>query len=277
MRGTDLGKALRDLRLAGGKPAKTVARHAAMSPSKLSKIENGRLAPSVIDVERILAALDVPEGVRSHLTEAARAIATETTAWRIYRRAGLHKHQDEIRAVEAQTQELRVFQHSCVPGLLQSPEYVRAVQQHSQLTADALERMISARIRRQEVLFDQSRRFRFLITEPVLRWALVPPLMMAAQLDKLLAISRLPNIALGVTPLATPKSHLPTCSFALFDTRLVIVEIPHAEITTSEPRDIEHYVTKFQAFEHSAITGDRMRSLIENIRNEFLREQEIAP
>ncbi|MFG2914026.1 helix-turn-helix domain-containing protein [Kitasatospora sp. NPDC048298] len=277
MKGTDLGRALRELRLAGGKEAKAVARSAAMSPSKLSKIENGRLTPSVIDVERILTALSVPESVKSRLTEAARAVATEATAWRIYRRAGLHKHQEEIRAIEAQTQELRVFQHSCVPGLLQSPEYVRAVQRHSELTDDALEKMISARIRRQEVLFDQSRRFRFLITEPVLRWELVPPLMMAAQLDRIVAISRLPNVTLGVVPLPAPKTHLPTCSFVMFDTRLVIVEIPHAEVTTSEPKDIEQYTAKFQGFERTAVTGEKMRSLIENIRNEFLREQEIAP
>ncbi|MFF2122833.1 helix-turn-helix domain-containing protein [Kitasatospora sp. NPDC058184] len=271
MKGTDLGKALRELRLAARKEAKAVSRSAAMSPSKLSKIENGRLAPSVIDVERILAALGVPEDTKSHLTEAARAVATEATAWRILRRAGLHKHQEDIRAIEAQTQELRVFQHSCIPGLLQTPEYVRAVQQHSELTDEALEKMISARLRRQEVLFDQARRFHFLITEPVLRWELIPRLMTAAQLDRLVAASRLPNVTIGIVPLPAPKSQLPTCSFAMFDSRLVIVEIPHAEITTSEPKDIEQYVLKFHAFERAAATGGEMRGLVESIRDDFLR------
>ncbi|MFI9186237.1 helix-turn-helix domain-containing protein [Streptomyces goshikiensis] len=274
MNSTDLGRALRELRKASGKEAKAVARSAAMSPSKLSKIENGHLAPSVIDVERILSALGVPAEVKAQLTEAARVVATEATAWRIYRRTGLHKHQEEIRAIEAQTSLLRVFQSSCIPGLLQSPEYVRAVQRNSDLTEDALEKMIGARMRRQEVLYDRQRAFRFLITESVLRWALIRPPMMAAQLDKLVTMSRMPNIDIGVVPQAAPKNDLPTCSFVMFDTRLVIVEIPHAEITTSEPRDVEHYLRKFEGFEDLALTGDAMRSMVEGIRDEFLQEQE---
>ncbi|MEV0410076.1 helix-turn-helix transcriptional regulator [Streptomyces sp. NPDC050448] len=274
MNSTDLGRALRELRKAGGKEAKAVARSAAMSPSKLSKIENGHLAPSVIDVERILSALGVPAEVKAQLTEAARVVATEATAWRIYRRTGLHKHQEEIRAIEAQTSLLRVFQSSCIPGLLQSPEYVRAVQQNSELTDDALEKMIGARMRRQKVLYDRQRRFRFLITESVLRWALIRPPMMAAQLDKLVTMSRMSNIVIGVVPQSGPKNDLPTTSFVMFDARLVIVEIPHAEITTSEPRDVEQYVRKFDGFEHLALTGDVMRSMVESIRDEFLREQE---
>ncbi|WP_307806340.1 helix-turn-helix transcriptional regulator [Streptomyces sp. FH025] len=274
MRGIDLGRALRELRLAGGKEAKAVARSAAMSPSKLSKIENGRLTPSVIDVERILTALDVPEEIKARLAEAARTIATEATAWRIYRRAGLHKHQEEIRAIEAQTRLLRVFQPSCIPGLLQSPEYVRAVQQHSELTPEVLEKMVGARLRRQEILFDRARSFHFLITESVLRWEILPPAMMAAQLDKLVTMSRMPNITVGVVPQGAPKAHLPTCSFVMFDSRLVIVEIPHAEITTSEPKDVDQYAAKFQAFELVAVTGREMRSMVEGIRDEFLRQQE---
>ncbi|MFJ9522533.1 helix-turn-helix domain-containing protein [Kitasatospora sp. NPDC101801] len=276
MKSTDLGKALRELRLASGKEAKAVARSAAMSPSKLSKIENGHLAPSVIDVERILTALEVPDEVKAQLIETARVVATEATAWSIHRRAGLHKHQDEIRAIEATTGLLRIFQASCIPGLLQTPEYVRAVQQKSELSDDALEKMIGARMRRQEVLYDSSRRFHFIITESVLRWRLVRPPMMAAQLDRLAAMSRMLNISLGIVPLSAPMPELPTCSFVLFDTRLVIVEIPHAEITTREPKDVEQYVRKFDSFDRVALAGSEGRALIEGIRDEFLREQEIG-
>ncbi|MEU8460228.1 helix-turn-helix transcriptional regulator [Streptomyces sp. NPDC029003] len=271
---TDLGKALRELRRASGKQAKVVARSAAMSPSKLSKIENGALPPSVIDVERVLTALDVSAEVKAELAEVARRVATEATAWRIYRRTGLHKQQEAIQAIEAQTSLLRVFQPSCIPGLLQTPEYVRGVQQGSELTDDALEKMIGARLRRQEVLYDGARTFRFLITESVLRWRLIPASMMAAQLDKLISMSRLPNVEIGVIPLSAAMPGLPTSSFVLFDGRLVIVEIPHAEITTSELRDIELYAGKFDSFGRVALSGESMRSLVDGIRDDFLREQE---
>ncbi|MFI1866664.1 helix-turn-helix domain-containing protein [Streptomyces jumonjinensis] len=272
---TDLGKALRELRVASGKQAKVVARSAAMSPSKLSKIENGALPPSVLDVERILEALEVSAEIKAELAEAARKVATEATAWRIYRRTGLHKHQEEIQAIEAQTTLLRVFQPSCIPGLLQTPEYVRGVQQGSGLTDDALEKMIDARLRRQEILYARARDFRFLITESMLRWRLIPAPMMAAQLDKLIAMSRMPNIEIGIVPLSAPMPGLPTSSFVLFDSRLAIIEIPHAEITTSEIRDIELYEDKFDAFSRVALSGDNMWDLVASIRDDFLREQEI--
>ncbi|GGZ26270.1 transcriptional regulator [Streptomyces inusitatus] len=276
MNGTDLGRALRELRVASGRQAKVVARSAAMSPSKLSKIENGALAPSVLDVERVLTALEIPKEVKEQLAEAARQVATEATAWRIYRRTGLHKHQEEIHAIEAQTTLLRVFQPSCIPGLLQTPEYVRGVQKGSELTDDALEKMIGARLRRQEVLYDRSRAFEFLITESVIRWKLLPAPMMAAQLDKLIAMSRMPNIRIGIVPLSAAMPGLPTSSFVLFDGRLVIVEIPHAEITTSEMRDIELYVDKFQMFDRVALSGEGARDLVAGVRDDFLREQETA-
>ncbi|RLU86939.1 transcriptional regulator [Streptomyces griseocarneus] len=274
MNPTDLGKALRELREAGGKQAKVVARSAVMSPSKLSKIENGVLPPSVIDVERILTALEVPEEVKGRLTEVARRVATEVTAWRIYHRSGLHKHQDAIGAVESRTSLMRLFQPSCVPGLLQTPEYVRGILQGQELTDDALEKMLGARLRRQEVLYERGRRFRFLITESVLRWRLVPAPMMAAQLDRVVTMSRMPNIEIGVLPLSARMPGLPTSSFALFDTRLVIIEIPHAEVKTSELRDIELYVSKFNSFELSAVHGEEMRHLVTRIRDDFLSEQE---
>ncbi|QDY77922.1 helix-turn-helix domain-containing protein [Streptomyces qinzhouensis] len=275
MNRTDLGKALRGLRVASGKQAKVVARSAAMSPSKLSKIENGVLPPSVLDVERILAALEVSAEIKAELAEVARKVATEATAWRLYRRTGLHKHQEEIRAIEARTALLRVFQPSCIPGLLQTPEYIRGVQQGSELTDDALERMIGARLRRQEVLYDRARNFRFLITESVLRWRLISAPKMAAQLDKLITMSRMPNIEIGIVPLIAPMPGLPTSSFALFDGRLAIIEIPHAEITTSEIRDIELYEGRFEIFDKVAISGDSMWGLVESIRDDFLREREI--
>ncbi|MET7363994.1 helix-turn-helix transcriptional regulator [Streptomyces sp. NPDC005562] len=274
MNNINIGRALRELREASGKQAKAVARSAVMSPSKLSKIENEALAPSLIDVERILTAWEVSEEVKARLTEAARKAATEATAWRILRRTGLHKHQDEIRAIEAQTTLMRLFQPSCIPGLLQTPEYARAILSGHGYTQGALEKMMGARLLRQEVLHDTDRTFRFVVTESVLRWKIVRPSMLAAQLDKLITISRMPNVGIGVLPLSSPMADLPSSSFVLFDTNLAIMEIPHAEITTTEARDVELYLNKFDGFEGAAVTGEEMRHFVAGLRDDFLRQQE---
>jgi transcriptional regulator with XRE-family HTH domain len=270
----ELGAALRALRQASGKEAKAVARSAVMSTSKLSKIENGRAAPSVADVERILTSLGVSEEIKAEYMSVARAQATEATAWRLYRRMGFHRKQEQIHALEQNMTLLRLFQPSLVPGLLQTPEYIRAVLAGKELGEEMLTRTVSARIARQTVLYDDSKDLRFVLTEPVLRWRMLPPLMMAGQLDRLLSLSRLPHVDIRVVPLAAPQQDAPGHSFVIRDDRAVTVETTHAEMTVTDPRDVSLYVAKFERFTTTALHGDAMRSLVEHIRDGFLQQQE---
>lgn len=269
-----LGAALRALRQASKKEAKTVARGALMSPSKLSKIENAKLAPSAADVERILVSIGVSDEIKAEYTEAARTAGTETTEWRLLKRVGVHKGQQEVKALEAQMSVLRMFQPALVPGLLQIPEYIRAVLQRHDLSAETLARTISGRLERQAVVYDGSKSLRFIITEPVLRWRIVPPPVMAAQLDRIVSVSRLAHVDIRVVPLNVRQNDMANHSFAIRDNRMVTVETVHAEVLVTDPRDVDVYVRKFSGFERVALVGDDMRSFVEGIRDDFLREQE---
>ncbi|MGW7582153.1 helix-turn-helix domain-containing protein [Kitasatospora sp. NPDC054768] len=270
MNRTELGPALRELRQASGKEAKAVARGAVMSPSKLSKIETGKVPPTVVDVERILTAIGVSDEVKSEYMTAARAQATEATAWRLVRRLGYHRKQQQIKALDDSTGLLRVFQPSLVPGLLQTPEYVRAVFGRKGLGEEPLGRAVAARLVRQQSLYDATKTMQFVITEPVLRWRLVPPAMMAGQLDRILSVSRLPHVDIRVVPLAAPQTDVPAHSFVIRDDRMVTIETVHAEVTVTDPRDVELYVRKFDEFAAAAVVGKEMRRLIEMIRDEYL-------
>ncbi|WP_327303307.1 helix-turn-helix transcriptional regulator [Streptomyces sp. NBC_01298] len=270
MNKAQLGAALRALREAPGKEAKAVARNALMSPSKPSKIENANLLPSATDVERILTALGVSDAIKAEYTEAARA----ATAWRLLKRAGIHKGQQAAKALEAQMVTLRLFQPALVPGLLQTPEYIRAILQRHNLSEDALTRTISGRLERQAVLFDNTKKLRFVITEPVLRWRIVSPQMMAAQLDRIVSVSRLAHVDIRVVPLSAPQTDIANHAFVIRDDRMVTVETVHAEVVVTDPRDVEMYVRKFEGFEQVALSGDRMRTFIESLRDGFLTEQE---
>ncbi|MDW4908020.1 helix-turn-helix transcriptional regulator [Streptomyces sp. ADMS] len=274
MNRAQLGSALRALRVASGKEAKAVARSALMSPSKLSKIENARLAASATDVERILTALGVSAEVKAEYTEAARASATEATAWRLLKRIGIHKGQQAAKALEAQMSMLRLFQPALVPGLLQTPEYIRAVLRRHDLSEDALTRTINGRLERQAVLYENSKSLRFIITEPVLRWRIVPPQMMAAQLDRIVSMSRLPHVDIRVVPLRIQQHDIANHAFVIRDDRMVTIETVHAEVVVTDPRDVGIYVEKFDGFVQVALSGDDMRSLVEGIRDDFLRKQE---
>ncbi|RZD82051.1 helix-turn-helix domain-containing protein [Streptomyces albidoflavus] len=274
MNQAELGAALRALRQASGKEAKVVARSAVMSTAKLSKIENGRVAPATADVERILTALDVSPEIKAEYLAVARAQATEATAWRLFRRMGYHKKQEQIRALESSMTLLRLFQPSLVPGLLQTPEYIRAVLEPKGLTDEQLSRTVSARIERQRVLYDTSKALHFVVTEPVLRWRLLPPAMMAGQLDRIVSVSRLPNVDVRVAPLDAPQRDVPGHSFVIRDDRVVTVETTHAEVVVTDPRDVSLYVEKFDRFASVSLAGDAMRDLVEGIRDAFLHERE---
>lgn len=276
MNRAELGASLRALRQSSGREAKAVARNALMSASKLSKIENGRVAPSAADVDRILSAIGVSDEVKDRYVALARVEATEVLAWRLVRRMGHHRKQRQAQALEAQMSLLRLFQQALVPGLMQTAEYMRAVMSRHGVNQDEMARNMGVRIDRQRVLYDTSKDFQFVITEPVLRWRIVPPAMMASQLDRLLSVSRLPNVHIRIVPLQAAQRDFANHSFVIRDDRMVTVETIHAELTITDPRDVARYVSKFERFFSAALSGNEARALIERVRDEFLTEHETS-
>ncbi|MEU6731948.1 helix-turn-helix transcriptional regulator [Streptomyces physcomitrii] len=265
---------MRALRDASGLTGDSVARRASMSAGKLSKIENGRVRPTVQEVDLVLSALGVSQEVKDEFLATARTEATEATAWRLLRRMGPWKHQKTIRAVEADTTTLRLFQGQLIPGLLQTPEYIAAVfSLPPVLPEETRARTVAARLERQAVLYKPGRRFRFLICEHVLRWRISEPAVMALQLDRLLSVGRLPNVSLGVVPSDRRMPDFAMTCFSLHDDRLVIVETFHSEVTTRDPKDIGLYLDTFERFASVAVYGEAMRALVESIRDGFLPRQ----
>ncbi len=80
----DLASALHDLRKASGLSGERLARRCGMSQSKVSRIETGRLLPSVVDVEQMLTALGVDRATQNELL----ALAPRCQR-RVPRRAGI--------------------------------------------------------------------------------------------------------------------------------------------------------------------------------------------
>ncbi|GGR77181.1 hypothetical protein GCM10010252_14770 [Streptomyces aureoverticillatus] len=154
-------------------------------------------------------------------------------------------------------------------------EYMRTVlSRHADLTEDTVRQTVSARLERQEALYDQGKTLRFVITEPVPRWLIVPPMVMVGQLDRLISVSRLPNVDLRVVPLAGPKHDIPNHSFVVRDDRAVTVETVHAEVVVTDPRDVALYVAKFDGFASGAVVGDDLRDLLAAIRDDLFRQRE---
>ncbi|MEH0626650.1 Scr1 family TA system antitoxin-like transcriptional regulator [Streptomyces stelliscabiei] len=85
---------------------------------------------------------------------------------------------------------------------------------------------------------------------------------MKGQLDRLLAVMRLPRLSLGIVPKSAPTLIWPGNAFSMFDSRLVLVETYSAEFSVSQPREIELYTKAFALLKQSAVYGTAVRELI---------------
>ena len=240
-----------------------------MSPAKLSKIENGRVTPSALDVERILTALDVGSDVRDEVIQLAQAASTDYRTWREYRRLGLSLKQREIAALEAQTRHLRMFQHALIPGLLQIGPYMSAVLSMDNPERDEVARVVEERQQRTAALADDSRQFVLITTESALRWRVADNQVMSDQLDHLLSVSSMPNVRLGVVPLAVRAHEVPLTSFCLYDDRLCTVETFSGEVIFRDPRDVAIHQKTFRRFEELAVFDDSARAVLGTVGMQY--------
>jgi transcriptional regulator with XRE-family HTH domain len=255
--GQELASMLRDLRKRAGLSGVRLAARCNMSQSKVSRIENGKVRPSLVDVEQILRALDAPPSMVAEVSALARMANTEWRNLRELRRKGLGTRQAELKALEASSTHMRYFLLSMVTGLLATPEYVRASLAHS--PADT-SKAIAGKLERQAVLYDTSKQFTFILTEQAVRWPVVSPLALAEQMDRLASLTYLPNVRIGVIPIGTPTPTNPLNTFTVYDASLVTIETSAGSLVLRDGRDIQSYLKEFSGYEESALLGEAARA-----------------
>ncbi|WP_030459050.1 helix-turn-helix transcriptional regulator [Kitasatospora sp. NRRL B-11411] len=253
----DLAETLRTLRRQAGLSGDRLALRCGMSQSKISKIETGRATPSLVDVERILRALNAPSSLVAEIVALARIANTEWQDARNLRRKGLDKKQAELAELEKSAREFRFFLLSMITGLLSTPDYVKATLAH--IPGDH-SRTIARKLDRQAVLYDRSKSFTFVLTEQAVRWPILRPAAMAVQIDHLASLSRLPSVRLGVIPIG---GYLPSCplnTFTVYDSRMATVEVSTGAMVFRDPRDVRSYLDEFTGYERCALFGDEARA-----------------
>ncbi|MGW3819555.1 helix-turn-helix domain-containing protein [Streptomyces sp. NPDC005046] len=254
--GPELASLLRDLRKRAGLSGDRLAARCNMSQSKVSRIENGRTRPSLVDVEQILRALEAPPELVAEVSALARLANTEWRNLRELRRKGLGTRQTELKALEASSTHMRYFLLSMVTGLLATAEYVRASLAHS--PADT-SKAVAGKLERQAVLYDASKQFTFILTEQAIRWPVVSPLALAEQMDRLSSLSYLPNVRIGVIPVGATTPRTPLNTFTIYDASLVTIETSAGSLVLRDGRDVQSYLKEFAGYEERALFGEELR------------------
>lgn len=263
-----LAARLRDLRQAAGMTGVQAAARTGMSQPKISKLENGRLLPSVQDVELLLDLYRAGREERSALVELAARLHATMESNRTILRRGAARQQAQIGEVEADATILRYFSPGGIAGLLQTAEYMRRVFA-IELTGTELVRTVTARQQRQQALYVPGKQFTFVLTEACLRWRFCPDEVMAAQAAHIASLSTLSNIQIGVIPLTARPGDIPLHGYEIFDDRLVTIGLEHATVTVTDPRDIAAYLRLFEVMSNAAEFGEQARARLGTIARDF--------
>jgi transcriptional regulator with XRE-family HTH domain len=222
-----LGAELRRLRELSGMSATDAGALAGLGRAHMSHIEMGRTAIP----EEKLCALVRAYGCNSQgLIDALVAMGESTGRgwWSDYRDTQSSSVLD-LAELEATNTAHRSFQWVYVHGLLQTPDYMRALFEAGQpdATLGELDRGVEFRLRRQEVLKGTSpMRFHAVIHEAALHMRLVSAEIMRQQIEHLVEMARLPNVCIQIMPFAGRAYP------ADFGTPFVIFEPPVPELGT---------------------------------------------
>ena len=269
-----LGRRLRELRSSAGFTGKQLAELLSWPASKVSKLENGRQTPTDQDILAWTRATN-SEGEKEALLASLHTLEVQHAEWRRVLKAGLLSHQIELSETDQRTKLYRSFEPAVVPGLLQTPEYARA--RFSQAIAvhrvpNDIDEAVQKRMQRQEMLYRPDKRFHFVLTEATLRYRLCSLDIMLGQLDRLISLSSLRNVRLGVIGHETQYMVDPRHGFMLYNSDLVRVETYSAELNLRQPHEIELYSSTFERLAAIASYRGAARAIINRVIGDLAPE-----
>ncbi|GGU27506.1 helix-turn-helix transcriptional regulator [Streptomyces griseoviridis] len=197
-----LGSQLRRLREARGITREAAGYSIRASESKISRMELGRVSFKTRDVEDLLTLYGITdEQERASLLSLARE--ANVAGW-------WHSYSDVLPSwfptyvgLEGAASVIRVYEVQFVHGLLQTPEYARAVVRRGLGEANEadVERRVTLRLERQKYLVaENAPEFHIVLDEAALRRPYGDREVMRGQLQHLIEMSERPNIRLQVMP-----------------------------------------------------------------------------
>jgi transcriptional regulator with XRE-family HTH domain len=197
-----LGSQLRRLREEAGITPDRAGYEIRGSRSKISRMEHGRVGFKERDVADLLTLYEVTDdAVRSHML--ALAEHANSQGWWARYDDILPDWFETYVGLEQATSLIRTYELQFVPGLFQTEDYAREVTLlgHRSASAEEIERRVSLRIKRQQILASESGpRVWAVIDESALRRPLGGREVMRDQLMRLIELADLPQVTLQVMP-----------------------------------------------------------------------------
>jgi transcriptional regulator with XRE-family HTH domain len=274
-----LAAELRRLRERAGFTGDEVAERLGWSGSKISRIELHRIGIKPADLRRLLDLYSVSDAHREDLLALSRE--TDKTGWLESVTANVRGDYAAFLNAEAEAQSVWNWEPQVIPGLLQTPEYARAVMlgwhQMFPVPPGDVERRVEARLVRQQVLErDPPLMVSAVIDESVLYRRLGDVSVMRGQLERLAEVAELANVTIQILPLS--GDHLIGTGAFIYMKFAQVHDIPLHDIVTvehlagswyiEEEQDTYQYLKTFEALIETSLVPQDSQNLISRIAQE---------
>jgi len=274
-----LGAHLRRMREAAAISRSDAGWEIRSSESKVSRMELGRVGFKERDVGDLLTLYGLDDGEER---ERLLALAREANNPGWWHRFGdvLPSWFNSYLGLEAAAQLIRTYELQFVPGLLQTPDYVRAVVQLGRglIPAEEVERRVALRVNRQGILSRPNPvRLWAVVDESVLRRPIGGVKAMMMQLDHLIEATHEPNITLQVMQFGSgghaatggaysilrfPEQDLPD---------IVYIEHLTSALYLDKLEDLDQYTATMEALCVAAPPPNKTRDILAGIRKDYER------
>jgi transcriptional regulator with XRE-family HTH domain len=264
---------LKRLRLASGLRHKDLADALGVTQPTISRIESGRTRVSLPQVSLWLKVTSAPSDREAELLRLAGDILIGPVSWED------SDAQQELHELEIRTGTRSEFEPAVLPGLLQTAAYAaRVISSGPAGTPPNLAERVMNRIKRQPILNDDGKLFRFVIPEAVLRWPFGPagdPAVLREhqeQLAAILAATMRPNVEIGILPLA-PSPAWRLEGFSIYDDVQDGEPLVHLEWLTrpyniTEPGQVEMCRQAFANLLSASARGDDAAGILRKVLTE---------
>jgi transcriptional regulator with XRE-family HTH domain len=277
VRQRELGIRLRALRNERGMTVEAVAEKLLCSATKISRLETAARRPSLRDVRDLCALYEVDEPTSAEFMSLARE-AREQGWWTEYEDLGL----DPLIGLEQEATTMTSFSMSWMPGLLQTEGYARGIIQivAPKMNSQIVDQRTEARVRRQQLLEnDQRPHYSVLLDEVVLRRGVGDPMLMAAQLDKVLTFIRNRYVTVQIIPFSAGAYAAIDAYFVLLEFGdesdlwpIVFVEGQTGIQYFKRQSDITRYHETINYLRERALDPDGSTDLIEKVRESYIKQ-----
>ena len=273
VRRRELGALLRALRTERGLTVEQVAELLLCSPSKVSRMETGQRGATQRDVRDLCEIYEVAnQAQRDHMA----MLATQGRRQGWWQSFDLDYFGTYV-GLEEEATSLSYYQSAAVPGLLQTPAYVRAMHEIAipKLASERIDQLIKVRVKRQQLLVkDPPLKVRAILDEAVLHRSVGGMHVMKEQLEHLLEVTASRHVTIRVIPFSAGAHPAMESSFNILNFKdptpsVVYVEGLIGFMYLEKPQDISRYQTVFKHLEVKALSPQESLELISKMAGDI--------